>query len=799
MHFSSSDGKKKIQVATTTSDTESAYNEYLGNGWKFIEYSTTKNKSPLYTYTRLNPFNKVPKAAMGGLINNYLDGGGVSGPGTGTSDSIPAYLSNGEYVVRAAAVNQYGKDFFDGLNAQKFGKGGEAKHKKWYAGFQELGKKENWEKTANFFAAPAIGKTALDIGKYGGPQQMVIARMLGMKMRSSIGDNVSAAINVAPIPIVKILSRMSKAIPKSILEKLVENGVDVFSKTAGLHTKPLIATASAPKSESLILDALKMATKKTPGAVKDLLGYPNQALYKAGRKVPVLKNHMPSFIKPMWNSPIESFKRAYQYTQYAGKSFNKEIVDHAIKAKTQIGAPKVTDDYWDNVVPTLHPMEAFGELFGLLNKSYIKPINTPIKNKLNLLTNNAKLIGSSMKSKITNKESYSDYLYRNTPIGSIKALIESRKQGLVNSVKSNEPGFDDSLSKLFENQFFHGGVFPEKLTNRLEPGSDKITGNIFNFDLFTTMDKIIAREYAVGKNAENGASIFGVNFNKVKNTSKIWDMRGGAKSLWSQNKKAYTALEKYLIKELGLTKTEARTKLIGERVPGIAKVNKNIIHKGPEDRDPQFSSMLLNKAFTKSGIKGSKWLIDTIVHTGGALQSGKNHPVIASLDPEKMVKSIQNVLPKNLLRETFSDRVAPGFLESTVERLIHQYAKYGKTFPVVGEGIFHGSSHLPKSRTGAATGGYVNPSFSPNMSTPAFGMGGLAGPKYSIPNNTLSIGNNQNTGYNSGGSIHHYNAGGIVVNAAPGQDVKELANHIVTIMDARGARRDSMTGGTIRR
>jgi TP901 family phage tail tape measure protein len=61
--------------------------------------------------------------ATGGYINHYDNGGGVKGPGTETSDSIPAYLSNGEYVVRAAAVKQYGTDFFDGLNAQKFGKG----------------------------------------------------------------------------------------------------------------------------------------------------------------------------------------------------------------------------------------------------------------------------------------------------------------------------------------------------------------------------------------------------------------------------------------------------------------------------------------------------------------------------------------------------------------------------------------------------------------------------------------------------------------------------------------------------
>jgi TP901 family phage tail tape measure protein len=43
-------------------------------------------------------------------------GGFVSGPGSGTSDSIPAKLSNGEYVIKAAKVQKYGKSFFDKLN-----------------------------------------------------------------------------------------------------------------------------------------------------------------------------------------------------------------------------------------------------------------------------------------------------------------------------------------------------------------------------------------------------------------------------------------------------------------------------------------------------------------------------------------------------------------------------------------------------------------------------------------------------------------------------------------------------------
>ena len=44
------------------------------------------------------------------------DGGYVSGAGTATSDSIPARLSNGEYVLKASSVKALGTDFLDTLN-----------------------------------------------------------------------------------------------------------------------------------------------------------------------------------------------------------------------------------------------------------------------------------------------------------------------------------------------------------------------------------------------------------------------------------------------------------------------------------------------------------------------------------------------------------------------------------------------------------------------------------------------------------------------------------------------------------
>lgn len=54
--------------------------------------------------------------------SKYASGGLVTGPGTGTSDSIPAMLSNGEAVMTAAAVNEWGAM----LSAMNVSSGGNA-------------------------------------------------------------------------------------------------------------------------------------------------------------------------------------------------------------------------------------------------------------------------------------------------------------------------------------------------------------------------------------------------------------------------------------------------------------------------------------------------------------------------------------------------------------------------------------------------------------------------------------------------------------------------------------------------
>jgi hypothetical protein len=88
-------------------------------------------------------------------------GGFISGPGTGTSDSIPAYLSNGEYVVRAAATarNRALLDYINRGGVARFAQGGfvDARHVQRFAnGGPVAGSVGSSVTNVNTFNVPAI-------------------------------------------------------------------------------------------------------------------------------------------------------------------------------------------------------------------------------------------------------------------------------------------------------------------------------------------------------------------------------------------------------------------------------------------------------------------------------------------------------------------------------------------------------------------------------------------------------------------------------------------------------------------
>ena len=163
---------------------------------QYFKYKASKN-SPEYTY-------KVKNPNSGSEIIRQAEGGIINGPGTGTSDSIPAYLSNGEYVVKSSAVSQYGVPFFDAVNAQKFAGGGAASK------MQPGDKWDNRSTTQSIgkFLLGSIGPTSMLLSMMPkGTKDKILSAMWSMVGKPfeeiaagspTKGDWLNAALSVAP-------------------------------------------------------------------------------------------------------------------------------------------------------------------------------------------------------------------------------------------------------------------------------------------------------------------------------------------------------------------------------------------------------------------------------------------------------------------------------------------------------------------------------------------------------------------------------------------------------------------------
>jgi len=88
-----------------------------------LDLVTFKGKTRKDVEAKIDKLNmKIAKREYRTL--GRASGGMITGPGTGTSDSIPARLSNGEYVINAKSVQKIGIPFLNAINAQGFANGG---------------------------------------------------------------------------------------------------------------------------------------------------------------------------------------------------------------------------------------------------------------------------------------------------------------------------------------------------------------------------------------------------------------------------------------------------------------------------------------------------------------------------------------------------------------------------------------------------------------------------------------------------------------------------------------------------
>jgi hypothetical protein len=120
------------KVATSISDAFNTSIEFIKGLWNslvdtvkgwasaardYVQSVIDKIKSLASALSGLGGGSGDAEAVAAGTAPGMAGGGSVRGPGSGRSDSILARLSNGEFVVQAAAVQKYGTQFLHAINS----------------------------------------------------------------------------------------------------------------------------------------------------------------------------------------------------------------------------------------------------------------------------------------------------------------------------------------------------------------------------------------------------------------------------------------------------------------------------------------------------------------------------------------------------------------------------------------------------------------------------------------------------------------------------------------------------------
>ena len=227
------------------------------------------DKKPLNKNGRKSEFNGTETQA-------FATGGSVRGPGSGTSDDIPAMLSNGEFVINAKATAQNRamlETINNGGKLSKFSGGGMANGKS-YQFLQFDGSNET--------ASPHGGK------RQGGKDSLNIGRTLKMFVNhlDQTNPKVQAlnnlfeelklgSVNLSEEDVLKL--DMTRMINKSLLELSGENkkaAVVTEDTTGAIHDLGTTSTNTA--------GAIAAVTHEWEGFGKDLTGPIKQAFREGG-------------------------------------------------------------------------------------------------------------------------------------------------------------------------------------------------------------------------------------------------------------------------------------------------------------------------------------------------------------------------------------------------------------------------------------------------------------------------------------------------------------------------------------
>lgn len=276
-------GDVKVTAATgkalsSISSVSNALRRLDGKTARTWTYNTVKTSHINETiYTTKGSLHDVV-GATGGLFtgssfkHGYADGGRVVGPGTGTSDDVFApWLSNGEFVMKEAAVRKYGEKFMQAVNdgrldAPHFAKGGKVK---------KLTAAQQAEKSAQGALRGEFGISSF--GRMAGYQRTPFEH--GLAAPTDIGSLVSALNDAAG----KIRAAFSGKTESNLLKHLNSVGKALIGQEKAL-TK---VTASLATAKSKLDDLKNSASQMAAGVKSGLMSSANITQGAAGSTVSV--------------------------------------------------------------------------------------------------------------------------------------------------------------------------------------------------------------------------------------------------------------------------------------------------------------------------------------------------------------------------------------------------------------------------------------------------------------------------------------------------------------------------------
>lgn len=205
--------------------------------------------------------NQVTTATKDNTVGIFkADGGSVRGPGTGTSDSIPAMLSNGEYVVKASSVAKYGTPFLDRVNAGHYANGGYVQH------FATGGKAKPKPKPApkyEYLSGGAI-QFAFDrrAGQYDGTS--AVSALMSMYSNSSLPPSLRSQAGSAALRYQRVMESLSD---KS--EAAASKLSDLRQSADSLKSSVASAVGKFEVGDYRSASSLKRGLSKTAGNVQE--------------------------------------------------------------------------------------------------------------------------------------------------------------------------------------------------------------------------------------------------------------------------------------------------------------------------------------------------------------------------------------------------------------------------------------------------------------------------------------------------------------------------------------------------